>query len=162
MAGQDAALGKAFAEALARKDFADVAALLDSEIDFRGLTSGRSWEASGADAVLETMLGHWFEDSDEIEQVVSLDTDALPIASVSPIASTSATRMESLWSSNRRTTPSETDKSHGCACSAPDYGRAEPRTTSDLATQAIRIVVEARTVRLRSETLHHSRPHCCI
>ena len=52
MAGQDAGLGKAFAEALARKDFADVAALLDSEIDFRGLTPGRSWEASGADAVL--------------------------------------------------------------------------------------------------------------
>ena len=35
MAGQDAGLGKAFAEALARKSFADVAALLDSEIDFR-------------------------------------------------------------------------------------------------------------------------------
>jgi hypothetical protein len=76
MAGQDAGLGKAFAEALARKDFAGVAALLDSEIDFRGLTPGRSWEASGADAVLEMVLGHWFEDSDEIEQVVSLDTDA--------------------------------------------------------------------------------------
>ncbi|MDQ6806760.1 MAG: hypothetical protein M3065_17775 [Actinomycetota bacterium] len=53
-----------------------MAALLDSEIDFRGLTPSRSWEASGADAVLETVLGHWFEDSDEIEQVVSLDTDA--------------------------------------------------------------------------------------
>ena len=76
MAGQDAGLGKAFAEALVRKDFAGVAALLDSEIDFRGLTPGRSWEASGADAVLEMVLGHWFEDSDEIEQVVSLDTDA--------------------------------------------------------------------------------------
>jgi hypothetical protein len=75
MADEDAELGKAFAEGLARKDFAEVAARLDAEIDFRGLTAGRSWEATGPDAVLE-VLGHWFEDSDDIEQVVSIDTDA--------------------------------------------------------------------------------------
>jgi hypothetical protein len=73
MVGQDADLGKAFAEAVARKDVAGVAALLDPEIDFRGLTPSRSWEA---DAVLELVLGHWFEDSDEIEQLVSIDSDA--------------------------------------------------------------------------------------
>ncbi len=77
MAGRDGGLGKAFAEALARKDVADLETILDSEIDFRGLTPGRSWEASGADAVVEIVLGHWFEPSDEIEQVVSLDTDAV-------------------------------------------------------------------------------------
>ena len=76
MADQDADLGKAFAEALARKDVAGVAAVLDPEIDFRGLTPSRSWEASGADAVLELALSQWFEDSDEIEEVASLDTDA--------------------------------------------------------------------------------------
>ncbi len=76
MAVQHTGLGKAFAEAVARKDFADVAALIDSEIDFRGLTPNRNWEASGADAVLEIVLAQWFEDSDEIEQVVSLETDA--------------------------------------------------------------------------------------
>ena len=75
MTDQDADLGKAFADALARKDVAGVAAVLDPEIDFRGLTPSRSWEASGADAVLETVLCHWFEDSDEIEQVASLETD---------------------------------------------------------------------------------------
>jgi hypothetical protein len=76
MADQGADLGKAFAEALARKDVAGVAAVLDPEIDFRGLTPSRSWEASGADAVLELVLSQWFEDSDEIEEVASLDTDA--------------------------------------------------------------------------------------
>ena len=76
MADQDADLGKAFAEALARKDVAGLAAVLDPEIDFRGLTPSRSWEASGADAVLELVLSQWFEDSDEIEEVASLDTDA--------------------------------------------------------------------------------------
>jgi ketosteroid isomerase-like protein len=77
MAGEDAELGKAFAEGLARRDFADVAALLDSEIDFRGLTPSRSWEATGADAVLQVLLGLWFEDSDDIERVVSIDTDTV-------------------------------------------------------------------------------------
>jgi len=76
MAGRDADLGKAFAEAVARKDVAGVAGLLDREIDFRGLTPNRSWEAAGADAVLELVLGQWFEDSDEIERLVSIDTDA--------------------------------------------------------------------------------------
>ncbi len=76
MAVQDADLGRAFAEAVARRNVADLAALLDPEIDFRGLTPNRSWEATGADAVLELVLGQWFEDSDEIEQLVSIDTDA--------------------------------------------------------------------------------------
>jgi ketosteroid isomerase-like protein len=77
MADQSPDLGKAFAHALARKDAAAVAALLDTEIDFRALTPNRAWEASGTDAVLEVLLGHWFEDSDEIEDVTSLDTDAV-------------------------------------------------------------------------------------
>ena len=76
MPDHDADLGRAFAEALARKDSADLAAVLDTEIDFRGLTPGRSWEATGVDGVLDVVLGHWFEESDEIEQVVLIDTDA--------------------------------------------------------------------------------------
>ncbi len=77
MADQDADLGQAFAEALARKDVAGLAAVLDPQIDFRGMTPSRSWEATGADAVLELVLGQWFEDSDEIERVVSIDIDAV-------------------------------------------------------------------------------------
>jgi len=77
MNSQELSAGEAFVTALARKDHAEVAAVLDKEIDFRGLTPNRNWEASGADAVLEMLFGLWFEDSDEIEEVASLDTDAL-------------------------------------------------------------------------------------
>jgi hypothetical protein len=68
-------LGRAFAEALGRKDFDQIRSLLDPQIDFRGLTPRRAWEASGADAVIDDVLRLWFEESDELEQVVAIDTD---------------------------------------------------------------------------------------
>jgi hypothetical protein len=69
-------LGPRFATALAAKDFASVAALLDPAIDFRGLTPGRSWEATGPDAVVE-ILGQWFEDSDHIDELVAVEDGEL-------------------------------------------------------------------------------------
>lgn len=68
-------LGRTFAETLGRKDFAAVLALLDREIDFRALTPGRAWEASGS-AVVEHVLRQWFKDTDELEEIVSIDTDS--------------------------------------------------------------------------------------
>ena len=67
-------LGNAFAHALAEKDAARLADLLHPEVDFRGLTPNRSWEATGPDEVLATLLGAWFEASDEIRSVDSVDT----------------------------------------------------------------------------------------
>ena len=46
------------------------------EIDFRGLTPNRHWEASDAEAVISEVLRHWFEDSDEIEALDRLESDA--------------------------------------------------------------------------------------
>ena len=43
--------------------------VLHPEIDFRGLTPSRNWEANGRDAVVELFLGEWFEESDEIDQL---------------------------------------------------------------------------------------------
>jgi hypothetical protein len=71
----ESALGRSFADALARKDFDQVFALLHPGIDFRGLTPGRAWEASGAQAVVDDVLRQWFEDSDELEHVISIETD---------------------------------------------------------------------------------------
>ena len=45
---QTTSLGEAFAVALPRKDFDEVARLLHPQVDFRGLTPGRMWEASDA------------------------------------------------------------------------------------------------------------------
>jgi hypothetical protein len=69
-------LGARFASALAEKDFEAVQELLHPEVDFGGLTPRRSWEASEPSAVVSDVLRLWFEDSDEIESLDALATDA--------------------------------------------------------------------------------------
>jgi hypothetical protein len=73
---QTTTLGAQFATALAEKDFDRLRALLHPEIDFRGMTPSRSWEASDPDAVITGVLQQWFEASDEIESLDALETDA--------------------------------------------------------------------------------------
>jgi hypothetical protein len=68
------ALGARFARELGRKDFRALAELLDSHIDFRGLTPGRHWEATDAGSVVDGILRRWFEETDEIDEVVSIET----------------------------------------------------------------------------------------
>lgn len=50
-------------------------ALLHPEVDFRGMTPGRVWDADCADDVVAT-LGAWFDDDDVIESIEGIDTDA--------------------------------------------------------------------------------------
>jgi hypothetical protein len=69
-------LGAEFARALAAKDDSRMLDLMHREIDFRGLTPNRNWEATDADAVISTLLSHWFEDSDEIEALEHVESDA--------------------------------------------------------------------------------------
>jgi hypothetical protein len=71
-----AGLGRAFAEALGRKDFAAAQALLAPQIDFRALTPRRSWEAGDPASVVDEVLRQWFKDSDRIEEVAAIETDA--------------------------------------------------------------------------------------
>ncbi|HTX32793.1 MAG TPA: nuclear transport factor 2 family protein [Solirubrobacteraceae bacterium] len=70
-------LGRAFADALSRRDFEEISGLLDPEIDFRGLTPGRTWEADGSRAVTEEILPMWIEESDQIERVISVERDSV-------------------------------------------------------------------------------------
>jgi hypothetical protein len=61
-------IGELFAEALAKKDVPGLLDVLDPEIDFRGLTPSRFWEArSATELVDEVLLGAWFEGDDHIE-----------------------------------------------------------------------------------------------
>ena len=69
-----ASLGERFARALAAKDFDRVASLLHPEVDFRGMTPGRFWQASTATQVIDEVLRSWFEDSDQIEELLRVDT----------------------------------------------------------------------------------------
>jgi len=73
---QTTSLGEAFAHALSRKDFEELTRILHPQVDFRGLTPGRMWEASDARSVVEDVLQSWFEPSHELERLVSTDTDA--------------------------------------------------------------------------------------
>lgn len=75
--GSESPLGRAFAEALGRKDFDHELTLLHPEVEFRGLTPGRTWEASGGQAVVDDVLRQWFEESDELENVISIETDSV-------------------------------------------------------------------------------------
>jgi hypothetical protein len=68
-------LGEEFARAVASKDHDRVRRLLHPELDFRAMTPGRIWDASGPEDVVEA-LTLWFGDSDEIRGVEALETDA--------------------------------------------------------------------------------------
>ena len=73
---QPATLGAEFAQALAAKDATQMLGLMHPQIEFRALTPKRSWEASDPAAVIAVILGHWFEESDEIKALEQVDTDA--------------------------------------------------------------------------------------
>jgi hypothetical protein len=68
-------LGETFARRLAAKDRDALVALLADDIDFRGMTPGRIWEAATpAEIVDDVILGHWFEPHDVIRSLVSVET----------------------------------------------------------------------------------------
>jgi hypothetical protein len=71
-----ASLGASFAVALAAKDFGRILDLLHPEVDFRGLTPNRNWEATDAETAIGSVLRQWFEDSDEIEELQHVETDS--------------------------------------------------------------------------------------
>jgi hypothetical protein len=70
-------LGAAFARALAVKDAGRIRELIHPEIDFRGLTPSRFWEATDADALLSILFEKWFEDTDEIRTLEQLESDTV-------------------------------------------------------------------------------------
>lgn len=72
----EATIGERFAQALAAKDFDRVAALLDPEVDYRGVTPRKFWEAGDPEALVGDVLRQWFDDSDEIEALEKLETDS--------------------------------------------------------------------------------------
>jgi hypothetical protein len=68
-------LAGAFGRAVADKDSDRVRDLLHPQVDFRGMTPRKVWEADGPQDVIAA-LNAWFEDSDVIESVEILETDA--------------------------------------------------------------------------------------
>lgn len=67
-------LGERWARAVADKDHDAIRLLLHPDLDFRAMTPGRVWEAEDAEDVVGA-LSLWFEDSDEIEDLLSVEQD---------------------------------------------------------------------------------------
>jgi hypothetical protein len=66
-------LAHRFAAALATRDATALRSLFGSELDFRGLTPGRVWEAATPDALInDVILGAWFEPGDVIDRIESV------------------------------------------------------------------------------------------
>ena len=72
-----ASLGVAFARALAAKDFARIKELVHPDVDFRGMTPNRTWEARDPDGLVADILTEWFAETDEVETVDRIATDAV-------------------------------------------------------------------------------------
>jgi hypothetical protein len=71
-------VGERFAVAIAARDAAVLTDVLADDVDFRGMTPGRFWEARSASEVVDDIiLGHWFEPSDHIEAIERIDTDVV-------------------------------------------------------------------------------------
>ena len=69
--------GERFARAFLAKDWDGVATLLDPQVDFRGLTPGRAWEASTAEDLIQQVLSKWIEPSDDVHEVIDVATDRI-------------------------------------------------------------------------------------
>ena len=69
-------LGRRYVEALAARDRDGLTAVLHPDVDFRGMTPNRVWEAADPGAVLEIVLGSWFDASDRVDEIVLVESDA--------------------------------------------------------------------------------------
>jgi hypothetical protein len=65
--------GERFANAVAQRDVDALAALLAPDVDFRGLTPGRFWEARTPAEAIEVILEHWFEASDRVDALSGIE-----------------------------------------------------------------------------------------
>jgi hypothetical protein len=70
-------VGESFARAIAAKDREQILQTLSPEIDFRGVTPRKNWEAAtGEDFVDRILLGTWFGPGDTIRALQRVETDA--------------------------------------------------------------------------------------
>lgn len=69
---ETSSLGQRFATAIATKDRNTLASLLAPDIDFVGLTPRKTWPASTPEEILDVVFGHWFEDHEEIKELVEV------------------------------------------------------------------------------------------
>jgi hypothetical protein len=64
-----------FVHAYTQHNRADLLDVLTPDVDFRGMTPGRFWEASTAEDLVDNVLLQWIDVQDVVQQVLSLDRD---------------------------------------------------------------------------------------
>ena len=64
-----------FVDALTKRDRAALLDVLAPDVDFRGMTPGRFWEATEAEDLVDRVLFSWFDEQDVVQQVLALDRD---------------------------------------------------------------------------------------
>jgi hypothetical protein len=70
--------GERFARAIAAKDAPALLDVLAPDVDFRAMTPGRFWEAGSAREIVDdVILGHWFEPSDHIDALESVESETV-------------------------------------------------------------------------------------
>jgi hypothetical protein len=71
-------VGERFARAVAAQDAPALLALLAPDVDFRGMTPGRFWEAGSAvEVVDDVILGQWFAPANRIDAIVAIEHDVV-------------------------------------------------------------------------------------
>ena len=60
---------RAFVAAIAARDEEALRGSLAPDVDFKGLTPRKLWEADSPDGVRDVVLGHWFEEQDRVTAV---------------------------------------------------------------------------------------------
>lgn len=70
-------VGVRFVAALAAKDTDMLIGLFATDVDFRGMTPGRFWEAGSAVELVKDVLYHWLDASDVVEGVEYVDVGRL-------------------------------------------------------------------------------------
>jgi hypothetical protein len=71
-------LGVRFVKALTAKDRSSLLDVLAPDVDFRGLTPNRLWEAPSAEALVDdVLLGAWLEAGDHIDALADLQTGSV-------------------------------------------------------------------------------------
>ena len=69
-------IGSDFVKALSERSDESLRSILAPDVDFKGLTPGRFWEAQSANDAINDILWQWFEEQDVITEVLQLEEDA--------------------------------------------------------------------------------------
>jgi hypothetical protein len=73
-----AAVGERFVQAIAAKDVPALLDVLAPDVDFRAMTPHRFWEAATAKEIVDdVILGRWFEPSDHIDALESVESESV-------------------------------------------------------------------------------------